>query len=179
MFNNSVLRPVLAVVMSAVAFWSCHVLQALFGAGIDAGVDNPYLPAGIRLIAVSVFGMAGAIGLILGGLPAAYASFPGGGALTWLLLALINGLCPLLALSLIRRAFGIGDRLLELSFHALLVLVALQSTLSPLLYQGLFMATGIATASAYNLVAMIVGDFVGSMLLLSVVAFGWDLLRRR
>jgi len=174
MTTNSAWSARFAVAASAGAFLLAVALQSLLGLHIEAGVDIPCLPAGVRVIAVTVFGVAGASGLVLAGLAGAPFVYPDADPSVWLGLGLLNGLIPLLSLHLVRRLFGIGDHLLELSFRALMVLIALQSVLSPLAHQALFLATGVAPASLYNLLGMIVGDTVGAMLVLLLVALVWS-----
>lgn len=179
MLAISIGRSLLATTASAIAFWLLNALQIFLGVGVDLGVDNPYLPAGVRLIAVTVFGVAGGLGLVLGSLVVGISAFPDASLGVLVGLALLNGLVPLLSLHLVRRLFGIGDDLFELSFRSLVVLIALLSVLSPIAHQVFFLVTGLAHASYYNLAVMIVGDTIGSVLVLLVVALVWSWFRPR
>lgn len=172
-------RLVLAVLLSGCGFIAASELQSAFIADIDVGVSAPYLPAGARLVAVAVFGGAGAIGLFIGSLWLAPGVFPDTDAMSILLVAGISGFAPLLALAIVRRGFGIGEQLRELSLRSLLILIALMSVLSPLAHQLVFLLTGAAPASFYNLLAMIAGDVVGCMLVVLAVATVWRWFRPR
>lgn len=179
MSNQVFARPLFAALVSAGAFWLTSELQGSVGAEVDVGVSTPYLPAGVRLIAVTVFGLAGAVGLFLGALMYAPEVFPVAGIEGWLAVALISAGVPMLTLYAVRRAFCIGEQLLELSYRALLLLMALQAVVSPLAHQLLFWVTDMAPASAYNLLAMIVGDFVGCTLVVLALALAWGWWRPR
>jgi len=180
MTTNYFVRTLAVVVLSACAYWLVDDLQRGFSVPVAPGVDIPYLPAGIRLIAVVVFGLAGAVGLFVGALLALPNVFPDmTNPVVAIALALLNAAVAMLSLFLARRAFRIGVQLAELDFRRLLALVALQSVLSPLANQSFFAFTGIAPASLHNLLGMVVGDVTGSMLTLLVVALAWGLWRRR
>ncbi|MBU3694533.1 MAG: hypothetical protein FGM40_06850 [Rhodocyclaceae bacterium] len=169
------IRFLLVTLLTAAAFVLADTAQRSVLAPIDLGVDNPYLPAGLRVLAVVVFGASGACGLVLGALLIVPDVFPGSSPAVMLLTALFNGVVPLVSLALTRRLFGIGERFEEFSYRALLILLALQSALSPLVHQLWFRFTGIAPASVYNFTAMVVGDIVGSMLMLLAIALAWEL----
>jgi len=176
---NDLTNLLIAISGSAAAFLAVSAVQESLIERIDVGVSAPYLPAGVRLVAVAVFGLVGAFGLFLASLWQASTSLLSAGWATLLAIALVSGFTPLLALMIVRRCFGIGEGLHELSFRSLLVLIALMSVLSPLAHQLLFLLTGVAPASLYNLLAMISGDVVGCMLVVLAVAAVWGWMARR
>lgn len=172
-------RYFLAVVASAAAFIVVGELQLLIPAEISSGVSAPYLPAGVRLIAAVVCGLFGSIGVFLASLVMAPETFPNANLLELLTLASISAFVPLLALVAVRRVFGIGEQLQELSFRSLLLLIVLQSVLSPIAHQTLYYFTALTPASPFHLLVMISGDLVGCMLVVLGVAAFWGLMNRR
>ena len=172
-------RFLMAVVLSGLGFIVANELQQPLISNVDVGVSAPYLPAGMRLVAVAIFGVAGALGLFLASLWVTSGTFPEADAVSLVLIAGASGFAPLLALAIVRRFFGIGDQLRELSFRSLIILIALMSVLSPLAHQGIFLLTGVAPASLYNLLAMIAGDVVGCMLVVLAVATVWRWTKHR
>ena len=179
MSNQYFSRQVLSVLLAGSSFVLVSGLQRLLFPEVDTGVSTPYLPAGVRLVAAAVFGFAGCVGLFLGSLVVAAEIFPGASWAEWTAVACVSAFVPLLALTMVRRTYGIGEQLLELSFRSLLVLVALQSVLSPLAHQLVFAFTGMAPASLYNLLAMVAGDAVGCMLVVLLAAYVWSWRHRR
>jgi len=179
MNTRSLIRPLIATLVSGGAFIAIEGLQEATLATVDVGVSAPYLPAGVRLVAAAVFGLSGCMGVFLGSLWVAAEMFPVASPASLLVIAAISGFVPLLALGIVRRAFGIGEQLRELSFRLLLVLIALMSVISPAAHQLVFLLTGIAPANLYNLLAMIAGDMVGCMLLVLALAVIWGWVERR
>ena len=177
MFPRGLTQSLLAVLLACGAFLAVSELQVSLVAEADVGVSAPYLPAGVRLIAAAVWGFAGCAGVALASLVVAHKMFPAAGSGLLVAVAVLSGFTPLMALFLVRRVYGIGDQLRELSFRQLLILVALQSTLSPIAHQALYAFSGISQASLGNLLTMIVGDVVGCMLVVLVVAAVWKRLR--
>ena len=178
MFTHGLTQSLLAALLSCSAFLVVSELQVSLVAEVDLGVSAPYLPAGVRLIAAAVLGFPGCVGVALASLLVADKMFLGASPVLLLAVALLSGFLPLAALIMVRRAYGIGHLLRELSFRQLLVLVALQSVLSPLAHQALYGLSGLAPANLGNLLTMIVGDVVGCMLVLLVVAGAWRLWAR-
>ncbi len=178
MHINHFYRNLLAVAGSGFAYWIVGEFQMLLPAEFASGVSAPYLPAGVRLIAAVVCGLYGCLGVFLASLVLAPQTFPDAAMPVLLAIAGASAFVPLVALAAVRRAFGIGDQLTELSFRLVLLLVVLQSVLSPIAHQLLYHLTGLAPAGALHLLVMISGDLVGTMLVLLVVAAAWGWLRR-
>lgn len=173
MKNHTWISVAVGALVSGGAFLAANELQEVAISRVDLGVSAPYLPAGVRLIAVAVFGLAGCVGLFLSGLWISAIMFPAADVPALLAIAAVSGFTPLVALLIVRRIFGISDQLRELSFRSLLLFVSLMSVLSPLAHQAVFLVTGAAPASLFNLLAMIAGDVVGCMLVVLVVAAFW------
>jgi hypothetical protein len=177
MFTHGLPQSLFAALLACVAFLAVSELQESLVTQVDLGVSAPYLPAGVRLIAAAVLGFAGCMGVALASLVVAGETFPDAGAGLLVAVALLSGFLPLVALIVVRRVYAIGDQLRELVFRQLLVLVALQSVLSPLAHQALYALSGMAPANLGNLLAMIVGDMVGCMLVVVLVASVWRRFR--
>ncbi len=179
MNTQPLIRPLVAMIASGGVFLVASALQEAALVPIDVGVSAPYLPAGVRLVAVAVFGVFGCVGLFLGSLWLVPKMFPLATLPSIVAIAAVGAFVPLLTLAIVRRLFGIGEHLHELSFRLLLVLISMMSVLSPLAHQIVFLITGVAPASLYNLLAMIAGDVVGCMLVVLTIAAIWGWIERR
>ncbi|NBU58220.1 MAG: hypothetical protein EBS23_00275 [Betaproteobacteria bacterium] len=179
MMTHGLTQALLATLLSCGVFLVVSELQVNLVAEAGPGVSAPYLPAGVRLIASAVLGVAGCVGVAAASWLVASQTFSTAGGGTLLMIALVSGFVPLLALMAFRRVYGIGEDLRDLSFRGLLVLAALQSTLSPLAHQAVFYVSGAAPASVANLLVMVAGDMVGCMLVVLALAALWRLVRSR
>ena len=141
------------------------------------GVSVVFLQAGIRTLAVLIFGFRGAVGVFAGCLLSTTEYMGHIATLDYLHIGLI---CAISAFSAYLMMFlvcwwrRIGSDLNELSFGDVLIIVFTQGLLSATLHQVIFQARGIESsyvdpgiAQSFQLwAAMAAGDIVGSMILM-------------
>ena len=176
---NAKLTPYLCGAFGWILMWQIQVsLQAQF-ADLDyaTGVALIFLPAGIRTLAVLVFGLRGAVGVFvgciystidyLGHLPALDASYA-------LAICAISAFSAYMMMQLVCWWRKIGSDLDELRFSDVLIVVFSQGLLSASLHQLVFTRLNLEGAyvnpsawESFRLwAAMATGDIVGSMLLM-------------
>ena len=146
------------------------------------GVSLAFLPAGIRTLAVLIFGLRGAIGVFAGSVLSTIEYLGHIQGMDFFEIALISAISAFsayLMMQLVCWWRKIGSDLDELTFSDLLVVVFSQGLLSSTLHQMIYSLRPIeasydhpSTAEALRLwSAMAAGDIVGSMILmLSAVA---------
>jgi hypothetical protein len=132
-----------------------------------------FLPAGIRLMAVVLFGWVGVVGLFIGNVLT-----PDDVPFTHvLLLSAVSALSPKLALISGRRLLHLSPTLISLKPIHLLVLALLASCYNALMRVGLMHFMGNAQ-HVFNLLPMFVGDLVGTFIIFYLAVFGLWLSRR-
>ena len=119
-----------------------------------------FLPAGIRLVAVILFGWVGVVGLFIGSVltpddvPFSHV----------LLLSAVSALAPQLALLLGRRLLHLSATLASLNPMHLAVLTVMASSVNALLRVGILNCLG-NSQPVFNLLPMFVGDLVGTFMI--------------
>ena len=123
-----------------------------------------FLPAGIRLVAVILFGWVGVVGLFIGSVltpddvPFSHV----------LLLSAVSALAPKLALKTGRWLLHLSETLQTLNPLHLMFLSLFTSNFNALMRVGILHLIG-ETQHLFNLVPMFVGDLVGTILVLYIV----------
>ena len=132
-----------------------------------------FLPAGIRLVAVILFGWVGVVGLFIGSVLT-----PDDVPFTHvLLLSAVSALAPKLALISGRRLLHLSPILTALTPFHLVVLALMASTYNALMRVGLIHLLGHAQP-VFNLLPMFVGDLVGTFIIFYLAVFGFWLAPR-
>lgn len=134
-----------------------------------------FIPAGVRLISVLLFGIYGVVGLFFGALMTG--SQEGLNLDTAITISLISAINPYLAVNFAKYCLKvdslmrglIAKQLLTISFFA-----ALFNGLSHNLYFHLY----IRESSIFNCINMFIGDFLGSLIVLYTFAFLIKWLRK-
>ena len=132
-----------------------------------------FLPAGIRLVAVILFGWVGVVGLFIGSVltpddvPFSHV----------LLLSAVSALGPKLALITGRRLMHLTPTLVSLKPIHLVVLTLVASSYNALMRVGLMQFLG-NSQFLFNLLPMFVGDLVGTFMIFYLAVFGLWLARR-
>ena len=87
------------VVLTAAAYVALFELNALLFSGLSfsASADWIYLPSGLRLGFILVFGVWGALGIVMASIATNLLHYPSGDTATLVVAGLISGLSPLLA----------------------------------------------------------------------------------
>ncbi len=177
---NAPLTPYLFGFFGWYAMWLVQLQLTTFDYAL--GVSLIFLPAGIRTLAVLIFGFRGAIGVFLGSILSTVGYMGHVRTMTFThisIVAAISAFSAYLMMTLVCWWRRIGGNLDELAFGDVLTIVFTQGLLSASLHQIIYAYHPIeiaydhpSQAEAFRLwAAMATGDIVGSMILmLSAVA---------
>jgi hypothetical protein len=130
-----------------------------------------FLPAALRLIAVLVWGWPGALGLWVGAIVTSSQVF-GNWTPAVLIAAPMTALAPLMAVALMREPLALKPDLGGLSASALAQLALVNATGSALLHCLAFIVLNDPIANPADIFTMLIGDLVGTL----VVLYGMKLL---
>jgi hypothetical protein len=156
----------IAVAGSALAFYLlCELNDWLFQSLTYAqGVSWVFLPSGLRLGLVLMFGGVGAVGLVIGSL------FVGLGREQTLEVtmaaALLSGLAPWLARWVCLRALGLRAGLSNLKATQLLQMALVFAVISAVLHQVLYVSVGLSNSLLEGTAVMALGDLLGTLVVL-------------
>jgi hypothetical protein len=144
----------------------------------DLGVSWIYLPAGLRLLLILIFGVAGAIGIAAASFAISYFwAFPAD-LVTCIGIGLISGFAPLLAKWVIVSNTQINNDLSNLSMQKILLCIVIYALMSSGFHQYWFVLRDLESGSINHFLVMFAGDVVGSILLIALIKYGIDLMRR-
>ena len=152
--------------------WLTQLLQAA------PGVNWIYLPAGLRLFLVLIFGLPGALGIVAASTIITFYRDFGIDPLTIIGIGLISGLAPYLARYLVIRNLKIATDLGNLNIQTIFMCILIFATLSATLHQVWFEFRGFESGSLKNTLIMLIGDVLGSLLLISLVKVGIDFYKK-
>lgn len=145
----------------------------------DLGVSWIYLPAGLRLFLILIFGLAGAIGIAVASFAISYfGAFPAD-LVTCIGIGLISGFAPLLAKGLVVSNVQINNDLSNLSIQKILLCIAVYALMSSGFHQYWFVLRDLESGSLNHFLVMFAGDIAGSILLIALIKYGIDLMRHR
>ena len=157
------------VAMTFLVFLSFNWLNELFFIWLEQsnGINWVFLPAGIRLLATLLFGLAGFEGLLLAGLYLNFWHFDFHSDFRAWSGAVAGALAPYLATLFARHWFDLRGRLQGLTVQRLLFTGALCGFMSPIFHHALmWVLTGLVDWTA--LAAMIIGDTLGIFAVLTI-----------
>ena len=142
------------------------------------GVSWIYLPAGLRLFLTLIFGLPGAIGIALASFFISYlGSFPQE-ITTCIGIGLISGFAPYLARTFVLSNVDISSDLSNLTLPKLLICTLIYATLSAGLHQWWFAARSLDETGSFNhFLVMLIGDVLGTIVLVGLIKVGLDLLK--
>jgi len=164
-----------ALLYSALFFFNDWFTEAL---KYDLGVSWIYLPAGLRLLLILIFGLAGAIGIAAASFAISYfGGFPPD-LVTCLGIGLISGFAPLLAKWLIVSNIPINNDLSNLSIQKIILCIIVYALMSTGLHQFWFELRDLESGSLNHFLVMFIGDIAGSILLIALIKYSIDLLKR-
>jgi hypothetical protein len=143
----------------------------------DLGVSWIYLPAGLRLFLILIFGLSGAIGIAAASFAISYFwAFPAD-LVTCIGIGLISGFAPLLAKWIVITNVNISNDLSNLSIQKIILCVVVYALVSSGLHQYWFELRDLESGSLNHFLVMFVGDIAGSILLIALIKYSIDLLK--
>ena len=164
-----------AVLYSALFFLNDRLTEVL---KYDLGVSWVYLPAGLRLFLILIFGLAGAIGIAAASFAISYFGVFPPDLITCIGIGLISGFAPLLAKWAVIANVNISNDLSNLSLQKIVFCVLVYAFMSAGLHQIWFELRGLESGSLNHFLVMFVGDIAGSILLIALIKYSIDLLKR-
>jgi len=144
----------------------------------DLGVSWIYLPAGLRLFLILIFGLAGAIGIAVASFAISYFGVFPPDLVTCIGVGLISGFAPLLAKGLVVSNVPINNDLSNLSIQKIILCVVVYALMSAGLHQYWFEVRDLESGSLSHFLVMFIGDIAGSILLIAIIKYSIDLLKR-
>ena len=164
-----------ALLYSALFFFNDWITETV---KYDLGVSWIYLPAGLRLFLILIFGLAGAIGIAASSFAISYfGAFPAD-LLTCIGIGLISGFAPLFAKWVVVSNTYISNDLSNLSMQKILLCIVVYALMSSGFHQYWFMLRDLESGSINHFLVMFAGDVAGSILLIALIKYGIDLMRR-
>ena len=144
----------------------------------DLGVSWIYLPAGLRLLLILIFGLAGAIGIVVASFTISYFGVFLPDLVTCIGIGLISGFAPLLAKWAVVSNIPINNDLSNLSIQKIIFCVVVYAFVSAGLHQCWFVLRGLESGSLDHFLVMFIGDIAGSLLLIALIKYSIDLVKR-
>jgi hypothetical protein len=133
------------------------------------GINWIYLPAGMRLLCVLLFGNAGALGLLLISWLVCFLYFFPDDYLRAFMGGVLSATAPWIANRIAQTVFGLRASLTNLSAARLLVCVLLFSLANPLLHHIWFAISGDTDRLLHGFVVMFIGDLAGTLIVVYAV----------
>ena len=164
-----------ALLYSTLFFLNDWVTEAV---KYDLGVSWIYLPAGLRLLLILIFGLAGAIGIAVASFAISYFGVFPPDLVTCIGIGLISGFAPLLAKWIIVSNISINTDLSNLSIQKIILCIIVYALMSSGLHQYWFELRDLESGSLNHFLVMFVGDIAGSVLLIAVIKYSIDMLKR-
>lgn len=167
--ENRAVRSLCYVVITIVAFLALNRLNELLFLRFEQsnGINWVFIPAGIRLLATLLFGFAGFVGLLIAGLYLNFYHFDFPDTARAIYGAVAGAGGPYLAYLFAKHWFDLGPRLGNLTAPRLLFTGLLCGIASPAFHHAfIWVQTG--TVNWTSLVAMMVGDLLGILIVLSI-----------
>jgi hypothetical protein len=130
------------------------------------GVGWIYLPAGARLLCPLLFGLPGAVGVLLGSWAECFFHLYPDDPVRSLAGGLSSALAPYLVYCFAIRALGMQTSLANLTSRRLLLLIPLFGIASPLMHHLWFWLHGDPVNLTQGFVVMSLGDMAGAILVL-------------
>jgi len=143
------------------------------------GVNWIYLPAGLRLFLTLVFGLPGAIGIALVSFLISYSGALSDDLIVCIGTGLISGFAPYIARIFVLSNVELAPDLSNLNLPKLIICILVYAALSAGLHQFWYLTVHLNDAGTMNhFFAMFIGDVLGSVLLISLIKYGLDFLKR-
>ena len=162
---------VLMIVVTMVAFVALLALnEALFTRlEFAPGINWIYLPAGLRLLCILMFGTAGAIGLLFASWLVCFFYFFPDDYLRSFAGGVLASAAPYLVYRIAQRFYGMHINLVNLSPGRLLVCVLAYSLASPMLHHLWFASQGHTGNLFSGFAVMAIGDLLGTLIVIYTI----------
>jgi hypothetical protein len=164
-----------ALLYSALFFFNDWLTETV---KYDLGVSWIYLPAGLRLFLILIFGLSGAIGIAAASFAISYFGVFPPDLVTCIGIGLISGFAPLMAKWLIVSNTYISNDLSNLSLQKIILCIVVYALMSSGFHQYWFVLRDLESGSINHFLVMFIGDVAGSILLITLIKYGIDLMRR-
>jgi hypothetical protein len=171
----------LGLAVSALSYAVLFYINSWLTSGLSygLGVNWIYLPAGLRLFSTLIFGLPGAIGISFASFLISYSGALPQDLTLCIGTGLISGFAPYVARVLILSNTQLEPDLSNLNLQKLVICIFLYALLSAGLHQFWYATMGLDGAGTSNhFLVMFIGDVFGSLLLISVIKYGLDLLKQ-
>ena len=164
---------------AAVYYVLYQVNLALFGSfHYSHRVDLIFLPSGLRLAFVLLFAVDGALGIMIASTLITYLLYFDGNYLNLLITGSLAGLAPFVARQLAIDFLKLDRELLNLNSFGLFKVSVLFAIISPLIHQTWYFWTGRTENFLASAAMMMVGDWLGTVLVLACLGLMVPLVRR-
>jgi len=165
------------VAASVFLFLSALVLNEWLFAGSEftRGINWIYLPAGVRLVSILLFGGAGALGVLLASLLATLFYYFPDDLPRALSAAAVSAAAPYLVYLAAQRCFGLRPSLVNLNAARLTQLMLAYALAGPLMQHAVLWLRG-GSPTLSGLLVMAIGDLLGSFVVLTAIKLGLVLL---
>lgn len=170
--NRTLHKAIVVIVSGEIWFFSgLFNEQVMSFVSFAPGIDLIYLPAGIRIALIMVFGIWGAIGIACFDPILFVNEFGWRPPMQMAVTALTVGFVPLLTVVACRRVLGIGPGLSGLQLAHLPVIALAAAIATPLALNIEFISENLRGSGDLfsRLSAMAMGDFLGCMVALAVI----------
>lgn len=146
----------------------------------EQGIDLVYLPAGVRLGIVLVFGFWGAVGIVIANPFLFYLEFGEHNVLELAINSLICGFVPYFTVEVVKRMLNVDGRLEKFKPQHLPVFALAVSAVTPLAFNINFIVFHYKPEAQImgNFSAMMLGDFFGCLVVLIIMRASVFLYRR-
>jgi hypothetical protein len=171
---------VVGFLVSAIAYSTLFYINAWLTTQLayGLGVNWIYLPAGLRLFLTLIFGLSGAAGIAIASfMICLFGQFPPE-LTTCIGIGVISGFAPYLAMVFVLSNVNISSDLSNLSLQKLVMCTLIYAALSAGLHQWWFAIRGLDDTGSFNhFLVMLIGDVLGTAVLIGLIKCGLDLLK--
>ncbi len=161
------------IVVTILAFIALLAVNEILFARLEfaPGINWIYLPAGLRLLCVLLFGTAGAIGLLIASWLVCFFYFFQDNYLRSFMGGVLAAAAPYFVYRVAQRFYGLDINLINLSPQRLLVCVLAYALASPLLHHLWFASQGQTGNLWSGFVVMAIGDLLGTLIVIYTIKF--------
>jgi hypothetical protein len=147
-----------------------YMNQYIFQAFEDArGVNWVFVPSGLRLCLTLIFGLWGALGLALASFVINCCGYYGFDFVDTVIISMIGGFAPLIARDIVVHGLKVNLDLSNISCKQLMQAIGIYALLSSGMHQLWFMHRGLQSVELQHIIAMFIGDIVGSLIFIGLL----------